>query len=98
VEFPGALWRFQLLSPLSVGADEQSFRSPIVLFPVQAPPASNALHGELGRIVGHAHVDHGSIAGNVISSVRNRLARAEMRKIMQQPVTWSTPDSTRKWP
>src|SRR5450755_3673138 len=82
MQFPGAL--AVPVAASAVGADEQSFRSPMVSFSVQAPPAPDTFYGELGRIVSHSHVDHGSIAGDVISSVRNRLARAEMREIVHR--------------
>ena len=65
----------------AVSADEQPRRPSVVPFPVQTPPSPDALGSELGGVVGYSDVDHGSIAREVISAIRNGLAFTQMREV-----------------
>src|SRR5919108_2197184 len=82
VQFPGTL-------PISVAAstisaDQQPCGTTVVPPPIQAPPSSNALHGELRGFMRHAHVHHRPVQGDVISPIWNGFALTQVRKIVNR--------------
>src|ERR1022692_2768220 len=86
MQLPGA--RTTSIAPSAISADEQPVRVPVVAFPVQPPPP-DAFNGELGCVVGYSDVgysdvDHRSISGNVVGTIRNGLAFALLREVMHQ--------------
>src|ERR1700758_3023092 len=49
---------------------------------IQSPPSSNALHSELRCLVRYPDIDHRTVQGDVVSSVWDGLALAQVRKIV----------------
>ena len=80
MQFPGA--RPVAIAAAAVSADEQPRRLSVVAFPVQTLPAPDALGSELGRVMGHSDVDHGSISRDVISAVGNGFAFTQGREVV----------------
>src|SRR6516225_313624 len=80
VQFPGTLP--VSVAAATISADQQPCGITIVPPPIQAPPSSNALHGELRRFMRHTHVHNCPVQGDVISSIRNGLALTQVWKIV----------------
>src|SRR5207247_7353068 len=66
----------------AVGADEHLPRCRVVPPAEDAPPSSDTLHREFGRVVGHSHIHHPLVAIDIISSVRNGHPLPQARKIV----------------
>src|SRR5215510_4926169 len=82
MQFPGA--RSVAIAASAVSADEQPGRLSVVPFPVQTPPPPDALGSELGCVMGHSDVHHGSISCDVISAVGNGLSFTQMREVVHR--------------
>src|SRR6266571_8028293 len=70
------------VAPAGIGADQQPPRLRVRLPAEEAPPPADALDGEFRRLVGNAHVDDGLVPRDVVGPVRDRLAHAEPRIVM----------------
>src|SRR5437773_7638597 len=66
----------------AVGADEHLPRCRVVPPAEDAPPSSDTLHREFGRVVGHSHIHHPLVAIDIISSVRHGHPLPQARKIV----------------
>src|SRR5437667_1442259 len=80
VELPGPV-AISVAAP-AVRADEHLPRARVVPTAKYAPPSSDTLHREFGRVVGHSHIHHPLVAIHIISSVRNGHPLPQTRKIV----------------
>src|SRR5712692_5665550 len=70
------------VAPSSVGTNQKPTSLGIALLPRHLPPAADALHGELRRVVGDPNVHHRSIPGNVVRPIRDRVSLRQTREVV----------------